>query len=129
MTKACVHDINYLQDVKYEYHDCSIFGDRGYIGANVQLDLFETAHIKMEVPYRLNQKDWKPTFIPFAKARKRIETVFSQLCDQFMIIRNYAKQTEGLFTRIISKISALTILQYMNKINNKPIGKVKYALF
>jgi len=129
MTKAGVHDINYLQDVKYEYHDCSIFGDRGYIGANVQLDLFETAHIKMEVPYRLNQKDWKPTFIPFAKARKRIETVFSQLCDQFMIIRNYAKQTEGLFTRIISKISAITILQYMNKINNKPIGKVKYALF
>ncbi len=129
MTKASVHDINYLQDVKYEYHDCSIFGDRGYIGANVQLDLFETAHIKMEVPYRLNQKDWKPTFIPFAKARKRIETVFSQLCDQFMIIRNYAKQTEGLFTRIISKISALTILQYINKINNKPIDRVKYALF
>jgi hypothetical protein len=124
-----VHDINYLQDIKYEYHDCSIFGGRGYIGANVQLDLFETAHIKIEVPYRLNQKDWKPTFIPFAKARKRIETVFSQLCDQFMIIRNYAKQTEGLFTRIISKISALTILQYMNNINNKPIGKVKYALF
>jgi len=111
MTKAGVHDINYLQDVKYEYHDCSIFVDRGYIGANVQLDLFETAHIKMEVPYRLNQKDWKPTFIPFAKARKRIETVFSQLCDQFMIIRNYTKQTEGFFTRIISKISALTILQ------------------
>ncbi len=129
MTKTSVHDINYLQDVKYEYHDCSIFGDRGYIGANVQLDLFETAHIKMEVPYRLNQKDWKPTFIPFAKARKRIETVFSQLCDQLMIIRNYAKQTEGLFTRIISKISALTILQSINKINNKPIDRVKYAIF
>jgi len=128
MTKASVHDMNYLQDVKYEYHDCSIFGDRGYIGTDVQLDLFETAHIKMEVPYRLNQKDWKPTFIPFAKARKRIETVFSQLCDQFMIVRNYAKQTEGLFTRIISKITALTFFQYINKINNKPIDKVKYAL-
>ena len=43
----------------------------------------------------------------FAKARKRIETDFSQLCDQFMIIRNYAKDTIGLFTRIIGKISAL----------------------
>jgi hypothetical protein len=67
-------------------------------------------------------------FIPFAKARKRIETVFSQLCDQFMIIRNYAKQTKGLFTRIIGKISALTVLQYINKINNRPIGQIKYAL-
>lgn len=31
-----------------------------------------------------------------------------------MIERNYAKDIEGLFTRIIGKISALTILQYMN---------------
>lgn len=128
LTKASVHDINYLQDVKFEYHDCSIFGDRGYIGKEIQLDLFETANIKLECPYRLNQKDWKPQFIPYAKARKRIETVFSQLADQFMIIRNYAKETEGLFTRIIGKISAFTILQYINKINNNPIGKVKYAL-
>lgn len=57
LTKAGVHDIKYLQDVKLEYHDCSIFGDRGYIGKEVQLDLFETANIKLECPYRLNQKD------------------------------------------------------------------------
>lgn len=55
LTKAAVHDINYLKDVKWEYHDCSIFGDRGYISKSVQLDLFETANIKLEVPYRLNQ--------------------------------------------------------------------------
>ena len=90
--------------------------------------MFETAKIKLECPYRLNQKDWKPQFIPFAKARKKIETVFSQLNDQFMLIRNYAKETDGLFARIIGKISAFTILQYINKINNKPIGQIKYAL-
>ena len=128
LTKANVHDINYLKDVKYDYHDCSIFGDKGYISASVQLDLFETANIKLECPYRLNQKNWKPTFIPFAKARKRIETDFSQMCDQFMIGRNYAKETDGLFARVISKISAFTILQYINYKNNKPIGQVKYAL-
>ncbi|GAE20635.1 hypothetical protein JCM6294_3886 [Bacteroides pyogenes DSM 20611 = JCM 6294] len=33
----------------------------------------------------------------FGKARKRIETLFSQLSDQFMIIRNYAKDTERLY--------------------------------
>ncbi len=67
-------------------------------------------------------------FKPMAKARKRIETLFSQLTDQFLIIRNYAKITTGLFARIISKISVLTILQYVNFINNKPLGKIKYAL-
>ncbi len=60
--------------------------------------------------------------------RKRIETLFSQLTDQFLIIRNYAKITNSLFARIIGKISALTILRYVNFINNKPIGRIKYAL-
>ena len=116
-------------DVKVDYSNCTVIGDRGYISAQVQLDLFETANIRLEVPYRCNQKEWKPTFPAFAKARKRIETLFSQLCDQFMIIRNYAKDTDGLFARIIGKISALTILQYINYKNEKPIGRVKYALF
>ena len=61
-------------------------------------------------------------------ARKRIETLFSQLTDQFLVIRNYAKITNGLFARIIGKISTLTILQYVNFINNRPIGRIKYAL-
>ena len=129
LSKASVHDINYLNDIKPLYHDCSIFGDKGYIGAEVQLDLFETANIKLECPYRLNQKDWKPTFVPFAKARKRVETIFSQLTDQFLVIRNYAKDANGLFARIISKVSAMTALQYINYINNKPIGRIKYALY
>lgn len=128
LTKASVHDIHYLKDVKVDYSDCTVIGDRGYISADVQLDLFETAHIRLEVPYRSNQKDWKPVCAYFAKARKRIETLFSQLCDQFMIERNYAKDIEGLFTRIIGKISALTILQYINYKNQRPIGRIKYAL-
>lgn len=92
------------------------------------LDLFETANIKLECPYRLNPKDWKSTFIPFAKARKRIETLFSQFNDQFLIIRNYAEGTSGLFAKIIGKVSALIALQYVIYINNKPIGRIKYAL-
>ena len=128
LSKASVHDINYIKDIKHIYHDCSIFGDKGYIGAEVQLDLFETVNIRLECPYRLNQKNWKPTFVPFAKARKRVETIFSQLTEQFLVIRNYAIETCGLFARIIGKVSALTALQYINYINNKPIGRIKYTL-
>lgn len=129
LSKASVHDIHYLKDIKTIHHDCCIIGDKGYIGAEVQLDLFETANIRLECPYRLNQKDWKPTFTHSAKARKRIETLFSQLNDQFLVIRNYAKNTCGLFARIIGKVSALTALQYINYISNKPIGRIKYALY
>lgn len=43
-------------------------------------------------------------------------------------IKNYATITNCLFARIIGKISALTVLQYVNYMNNKPIGRIKYAL-
>ena len=77
---------------------------------------------------RINQKDFKPYPFVFKKCRKRIETIFSQLCDQFMLKRNYAKSFVGLATRVISKIAGLTILQYINKLNNKPINNIKHAL-
>ena len=57
-----------------------------------------------------------------------IETLFSRLNGQSLVIRNYAKKTDGLFAGIVGKISAMTALQDINYINNKPIGRIKYAL-
>lgn len=56
MTAASVHDIHYLNDVRWEYHDCMMLGDKGYLSAEIQKNLFELANISLEVPYRLNQK-------------------------------------------------------------------------
>ena len=55
-----------------------------------------------------------------AKAKKRVEILFLQFDDQFNIMRNNAKGYNVFFTRIISKVSALTVSQYLNKINNRP---------
>ncbi|MBY0067749.1 transposase, partial [Empedobacter falsenii] len=59
------------------------------------------------------------------KYRKRIETLFSQLCDQFMIRRNYAKSFLGFKTRILSKILTLTIIQSINRNQNRNINNLK----
>ena len=128
-SKAKVHDVNYLRDVRYDYSDCTIIGDKGYISKTMQLNLFETANINLEVPYRKNQHNYQPVNKPAAKARKRIETLFSQLDDIFLTSKNYAKHANGLFARIISKISALTIVQYINLIQGRPMNKIKNALF
>ncbi len=128
ITAANVYDICYLEDVKWQYSDCMMLGDKGYLSAEVQQNLFDVARISLEVPYRLNQKNWRPPSWAYKRFRKRIETVFSQLNDQFMMIRNYAKQSCGLFTRTVAKIAALTVLQYINSCNHRPIGQVKYAL-
>lgn len=85
LTQASVHDIHYLKNIKSMYSDCTIIGDKGYLNVDYQRDLFSSNQIKLEVPMRINQKDYKPQTYLFRKTRKRIETLFSQLCDQFMI--------------------------------------------
>lgn len=126
---ASVHDIHYLKDVRHILKNCIITGDRGYINKELREALWQRHNICMEVPPMDNQKDKKPVLCVLKKIRKRIETVFSQLCDQFMIQRNYAKSFFGYRTRILAKISGMTILQYLNKfVNNRPIGLLKYAL-
>lgn len=128
MIASNVHDLHYLKDVQWEYRDSLMHGDKGYLSAEIQQNLFDEANITLEVPYRLNQKNWKPPTWAYKRFRKRIETIFSQLNDWFMMIRNYAKQPNGLFTRTAAKIAALTVLQYVKFINQRQIGQVKYAL-
>jgi hypothetical protein len=126
ITKAEVHDINFLKNIKHQMTDCVLLGDRGYLSEAIQLDLFQTVNIKLETPQRTNQKDYKPQPYIFRKSRKRIETLFSQLCDQFRIRNNYAKSFQGFKTRILAKITALTLVQYINKfIFDRPINNIK----
>ena len=126
ITKAEVHDVHFLKSIKHQMSDCVLLGDRGYLSQSIQLDLFQTVNIKLETPKRKNQKDYKPQPYIFRKSRKRIETLFSQLCDQFRIRNNYAKTFEGFKTRILAKITALTLVQYINKfIFDRPINNIK----
>ena len=129
LTKASVHDVHYLKDVKELFSNCIITGDKGYISKEQQINLFETARIQLEVPLRANQQNQKSLGWGLKKIRKRIETVFSQLCDQFMMQRNYAKSFTGFKSRVLAKITGFTILQFLNKfIHDKPVSRVKHAL-
>jgi Transposase DDE domain. len=128
LTRASVHDIHYLKNISSSYSSCLILGDKGYLSAAYQLDLFEAKQIRLEVPMRKNQQGYKPQPFMFRKSRKRIETLFSQLCDQFMIRRNYAKSFDGFKNRILSKIMALTVIQLINKLNNKNINNLKTCI-
>lgn len=124
LSQASIHDIHYLKDIKQMYKNCTILGDKGYL-IDYQRDLFSSNQIRLEVPMRKNQKNYKPQVYIFRKARKRIETLFSQLCDQFMIRGNYTKSFNGFKNRILSKIMTLTVIQFINKLNNRNINNLK----
>lgn len=129
LSKASVHDIHYLNDVKYSgLNNCTLIGDKGYLSKTYQADLFNAVRIELKTPMRNNQHN-KERFEPvFRRFRKRIETLFAQLCDQFMLKRNYAKTIAGLAVRILTKFTAITCLQFININNNKPLNHLKYAL-
>lgn len=129
LSKANIHDVNFLSEMNTKLSDCVLIGDKGYLSSSIQLDLFSTANIKLETPMRTNQKGFVKQEWIFRKARKRPETLFSQLCDQFMIRRNYAKTFQRFKTRILAKITALTLAQYLNKFEfNRPINNLKVAI-
>jgi hypothetical protein len=128
ISQGNIADVHYLQDVKDQFVNCVLLGDKAYLSHPLQMNLFEDFNLRLITPKRRNQPDFKKYPGIFRKYRKRIETLFSQLDGQFIIKRNYAKSFEGLTARVISKITALTCAQYVNKfIRHTNINKIKYA--
>ncbi len=54
LSKASVHDIHYLKDIKNQMKDCVLLADKGYLSSKYQFDLFTHSNIKIEVPMRKN---------------------------------------------------------------------------
>ncbi len=111
ITKESVHNVQYLDDVKHSnLNSCTLLGDNGYISSNIKLIFFDTSNVQLETPNRKNQADSGKFPYFFFKSRKHIETQFSQLTDQFLIKRNYAKTILGLCTRVWAKVAEFKIL-------------------
>jgi hypothetical protein len=126
---ANVHDVNYLNDIKENFQNCLLIGDRGYVSKEIQMDLFNYSRINLSVPMRKNQHDFVEFSRMKSKIRKRIETSISQLCGQFTINTNFAKTFQGLATRIVSKITSFTMIQYLNFfVFKRSLNKLKINL-
>ena len=54
ITKASVHDVYFLKNIKQQMSQCVLLGDSGYFSLTIQLDLFETVNIKFETPMTIN---------------------------------------------------------------------------
>lgn len=130
LTTASMHDSQYLKlldDVQLT--DCELIADGGYLSKTYQLHLFESFNIQLITPKRSNMKQVNTDWTPKTRyQRKRIETLYSQLDDQMMIKRNYAKSLNGLLTRVCTKVSAAAVLPKINFENKKPLNNIKHAL-
>lgn len=130
LASASMHDSRYLAHIKdLNIADCEVVADMGYLSEWHQLSLFENLRIQLTTPSRSNMKRVNTAWTPQKRyLRKRIEILNSQLEDQMMIKRNYAKSLDGLFTRVVTKVVAAAVLQMINFKNNKPLNHIKHAL-
>lgn len=123
------HDLTMLKELEYTHlSDCVLLGDKAYQSHPMQMKLFDHFQIELSSPYRQNQKDFKEYPYQRKITRKRIETCFSQYCDDFNLKRNYAKSFEGINCRITTKIAAMTFKQYWNYLNGNKISHTKHSL-
>ena len=131
ITPANVDDRNGLRDMVSDFTDFySVFGDKGYVDKNLEQEL-KLRGQKLLALKRNNAKnnlsDEERQFI--LKYRKRIETVFAQLTDQFNIERVLAKTFVGLSVRLLTKMLAFNLCLLTNKIFNLKYSAVKSLIF
>lgn len=107
--------------------DWTVLGDKGYIGAAVQALLAWRNNLRLLTPRRCNQKEQLPADLTAAinHFRQIIETVNSQLVDQFHLQRNRAKCLGGFCARVMAKLTAHTIGFYLNLLLGRPLLALK----
>jgi hypothetical protein len=123
LAPASVHDLPVGQELLAHRRGLTVLADKGYIGQAVAKELKTRQDIALLTLPRSNQKLQLPQAFhrPFNAARLIIETVNSQLSEQFRIQRNHAHTFWGLTTRLHTKLTAHTLCVYLNRLLGRPM--------
>ena len=133
LTSANVDDREALWELTESYKNIKIIGDKGYVSMELGKQLALEQNISLLALQRKNSKTQFPKHIRniLSKMRRRVETSFSQLTEQFNANKVLAKSKLGLMTRITIKILAHNISYLINFLsgNEDNIGKIKHLVF
>lgn len=101
----------------------TVLGDKGYINGPLQDQLAARHDLTLLAPKRRNQREQLPEALTQAinHFRQIIETVNSQLVEQFQLQRNRAKSVSGLCARVQAKLTAHTFGLYLNYLLGRPL--------
>ena len=104
-----------------------MLGDKGYTSKPVQLSFADTLGVDLRAIPKDNAADYAPWPTEWKIARRYIETVFSQLCDEVRVKRNLAKRFRGINARVSTKLLTRTIKQFFNYHTGTPINQTKHC--
>lgn len=108
-------------DMLYEYRDLFSLGDKGFLDRLRQQVLEADREVVLLTPKRKNQKEQNAPGWDAAlnRVRRLIETTFAQGKDGFGLEKPFAKTLWGLISRIIAKLTGLTIAAWFNRQNGR----------
>ena len=135
ITSANVDDKAAVWELVEQYNrHLLLIGDKGYTSARLADDLLDEKGIMLLYMKRDNAKDPYPKKLRQAifKIRRRVETSFSQLADQFNIETTRAKSLWGLNVRLQIKILSFNLCFLINQLlgrNYNDMAKIKSLVF
>ncbi len=105
----------------------TVLGDKAYLNVALQDLLLWRNDLVLLTPTRANQRRQHPAALTRAIAhfRQVIETLNSQLAEQFHVECNKAKSVAGLCARLQAKLAAHTLGVYLNCLLGRPLLHLK----
>ncbi len=108
-------------DMLYAYRDRLCLGDKGFLETLRQQVLREDRGVVLLTPKRKNQIQQNPTGWDalLNRVRRLIETAFAQGKDGFGLEKPFARTLWGLLSRVIAKLTGMTIAAWFNRQNGR----------
>ena len=129
---ASVDDREGLRDFAENHLCLTILGDKGYTGERLWEDMREKGIGLMSLKPSNHKNNWPKEIRQLIfRSRRRVETVFSQLSEQFNAEKVLVKSFQGLCTRLENKILGHNLCMAFNSIFGEPcdIRKIKHLIF
>lgn len=122
LAPANVGDLAVGAELLAQHTDLTVYGDKGYISAEIAAELLRTNRLRLLTLPRSNQKTQVPAPVrkTFNAVRQIIETVNEQLTEQFHIEHNHAHTFWGLCARLYTKLTAHTLCIFINRLLGQP---------
>lgn len=122
LTPAHVADGALTETLLRDKPALTVLGDKAYLNAPLQDALRAEQGLVLLTPTRANQRVQQDPAVQrlIAHFRQAIETLNSQLTDQFHIETNKAKSLDGLCARVQAKLTAHTLGILLNILDHLP---------
>ena len=132
LAPANVGELQAGVEILDEHTDLTTLGDKAFISQAVAARLRAENRVQLLTLPRRNAQQQLPPAVRrlFNGARQIVETVNSQLTEQFHIEVNHAQSFWGMTARLHTKLAAHTLCLYLNRCLGKPdVLQIKHLVF